>query len=130
MNKKILENKIGEKFGFGIFIVFLTMSISLFAFITEENKITGLATYSTEDNVNAMQSNLLEFNDFKSLSTLAAGNYYIDENGIVYWLDDSSKPAVAKTNHIDEIQKSKSIYIDADGNIGFVLIPLEWNQQK
>lgn len=126
MNKAI-KNKSGEKFGFGIFIVFLTMSISLFAFITEENKITGLATYSAEGNVNAMQSNLLEFNDVHSLSTLAAGNYYIDENGIVYWLDDESRPAVAKINHINEIQENKIIYIDADGNVGFVLIPLEWN---
>ena len=50
---------------------------------------------------------------------LAAGNYYIDENGIVYWTDDSSSPAIAKVNSIDESQKNRPIYIDNNGNVGY-----------
>ena len=123
---KTIKNKSGEKFGFGIFIVFLSISISLFSFVTEENKITGFAVQENKlEATKITMPKLLEFNDIKSLS-LAAGNYYADSDGTVYWIDDESKPAVARVKYVDESQKNRSIYIDGDGNIGYVLKPLEW----
>ena len=122
MNKK--SNKKGEKFGIGLFIVFLAVSISLFAFITEENKITGFATLENNEEEVILQNNLMEFNDVNLLSTLAAGNYYIDSYGTVYWIDDNSKPAIAKVNFADESQKNRHIYIDDEGRIGYVLNPI------
>jgi len=132
MNKKLARNKSGEKFGFGLLIVLLSISVSLFAFISEENKVTGFVV--AEENqkiVQIQQPILLEFNDVNSLSTLSAGNYYIDENGVVYWIDDESKPAIAKVTFFEESQKNRRIYIDDEGRIGYVLesISLIENEQ-
>ena len=80
MSKKIIKNKLGEKFGFGVFIVFLAMAISLFSFISEENKITGLVIFEDVTQNIVRTSDLRDFKDVNSLSILAAGNYYVDEN--------------------------------------------------
>ena len=126
MIKKLIKSKSGEKFSVGIFIVFLTIVISMFAFITEENKITGFAiSDANQEETQIVQPILLEFKDVNSLATLSAGNYYIDENGIVYWIDDEAKPAIAKVNFVDESQKNRHIYIDAEGRIGYVLKSIE-----
>ena len=108
-------------FGFGIFIIFLAMAVSLVSFITEENKITGFAAMDTEPVIVVISNEVVEFSDFKSLQTLSTGNYYVDNEGIVYWSDDESMPAVAKVKFIDESQKNRRIYIDDEGNIGYML---------
>ena len=124
--KKPLQNKSGQEFSSGVFIVILTISISLFAFISEGNNITGFATLdnkeagNTKEEISIIPNNLMEFNDIKSI-TLAAGNYYVDDEGIIYWIDDESRPPVARLKNIDEIQKNKNIYIDDEGRVGYVL---------
>lgn len=121
MSKKFV-NKKGEKLSSGLFIVILTISISLFSFISEENRITGFAiSGEKQEEIEVIQPDLIEFKDVNSLSTLAAGNYYIDGNGIVYWIDDESRPAIAKVNFVDESQKNRDIYIDIEGRIGYIL---------
>ena len=119
--KNLCKNKSGVKFSAGIFIIFLTMTVSLVSFITEENKITGFATISTEPDIVDISNILAVFNDFKSLQTLSAGNYYIDNEGTVYWIDDESLPAIAKVKFLDETQKKRIIYIDDEGTIGYIL---------
>ena len=119
---KITKNKSGERFSFGLFIVSLSITMTLFAFVSEENKITGLVTLeNNQENKESIPLALIEFNDVSSLSTLAAGNYYVDSDGIIYWTDDNSKPAIAKVKFVDEIQKNRAIYIDDQGRIGYVL---------
>ena len=129
-DKNFYKNKSGERFGFGLFIIFLAMALSLFAFISEDSRITGFAAISTEPSVVVISNVLTEFNDFKSLQTLSAGNYYVDNEGIVYWIDDESKPAIAKVKSIDEIQKNRVIYIDDEGRIGYVLNSVSINENN
>lgn len=127
--KNKIKSKSGEKFGLGMLIILLSMSISLFAFLTQDKNLVGLAASNldsgsskAENNFDSLSDNdLREFKDVNSLATLAAGNYFIDSDGIVYWFDDESKPAVAKVNSLDESQKRKQIYIDDGGRIGYVL---------
>ena len=113
-------NKSGREFGLGLAIIFLAISLSLFAFITEDNKITGFATLENQDYI-INPPKLLEFKYINSIGTLAPGNYYIDGDGIVYWTDDESRPAIAKVNSLDESQKSKDVYIDNEGRVGYTL---------
>ncbi len=119
MTKKLLNNKSGESFGFALAAILMSISIFSIAFISEGNKITGFAAKENVD-VN-VQPILIMFKDVNSLSTLAAGNYYIDSDGIVYWMGDESKPAIAKVNFVDESQKDRQIYIDDNGRVGYVL---------
>jgi len=128
--KNLYKNKSGEKFGFGLLIIFLVVTVSLFAFISEDSRITGFAAISTEPSIVVISNDLMEFNDFKSLQTLSAGNYYVDNEGIVYWIDDESMPAIAKVKSIDEIQKNRIIYIDAQGRIGYVLNSVLINENE
>ncbi|MBS3104880.1 hypothetical protein J4234_01340 [Candidatus Woesearchaeota archaeon] len=125
--KNLCKNKSGEKLGFGLIVVVFSIVISLFAFVSENNETTGFAVLEGNEN-NAVQynmeiipSNLIEFNKIKSLSTLAPGNYFIDDDGIVYWIDDESRPAIAIVKSHDETYENKLIYIDDEGRIGYVL---------
>lgn len=95
----------------------LLITISLIALKTGGNQVTGYAVSSANENV--QNQNLREFNDAKSLGTLAPGNYYIDGSGVVYWMDDESMPAVGKLTRVDESQKSRNIFIDNDGRVGY-----------
>ena len=121
-----MKNKKG-KFGFGIFIVFLAVAISLLSFISESSKTTGFAVLegnennAVQENTQIIPDNLMEFNEIKSLSTLAPGNYFVDDDGIVYWNDDESRPAIAIVKSHDETYENKLIYIDDEGRIGYVL---------
>lgn len=122
-------NKKGENFSFGVGVIVLSMVISLFAFISEDKDLVGLAASSlgardADLEITINYNELMEFKDIGSLSTLAAGNYYIDNDRIVYWIDDESKPAIAKVNFVDESQKNRYIYIDNEGRIGYVLVPI------
>lgn len=119
---KYAKNKLGKKFGNGLIVILLSVTIVMLAFVSENNKITGFVV--TE--ISEAQQSLMEFKDVNSLSSLAAGNYYIDSNGVVYWLDDESKPAVAKVNFVDETQQNRHIYIDDQGRIGYVLGTFPW----
>ena len=76
----------------------------MLAFISEEDKITGLV-----------------IKDINALSALGVGNYYIDSDGIVYYLDDNLKLAMAKVNFVDEVNKNRHIYIDNERRIWYVL---------
>ena len=122
MDKNLSNNKHGGHFNIALLVIFLSIAVSLLAFLGEDSKLTGFATgINSESNKITVQSNLPEFNDVKSLSSMAAGNYYIDGSGIVYWTDDDSRPAVAKVKFIDESQKNRAIYIDKDGNLGYII---------
>ena len=127
-NKKLIKNKKAEKFNSGIFVIFLAISISLIAFISEDNKITGFVTLSNIETTNTNQPYIKEYEDVKSLSSLAAGDYYIDDEGIVYYIDDELKLPMGKVKFIDDVQKDKHIYIDRNGNIGYVLTPISINE--
>ncbi|MBI2659036.1 hypothetical protein HYX05_02975 [Candidatus Woesearchaeota archaeon] len=122
-----MNNKKGEKFGFGLFVVVFSIVISLFAFVSENSRTAGFAVLEANENggvqynIDAALSNLIEFDKINSLSTLAPGNYFIDDDGIVYWIDDDSRPAIAIVKSHDEIYENKLIYIDDEGRIGYVL---------
>ena len=122
MTKNKMRKK-GEQFQFALAVIFLSIFVTLLAFMGEENKLTGYATAAESGNSNnaAAPQDLMEFNDVKSLETLAPGNYFIDSNGIVYWTDDSSSPATAKVKSADESQKNRQIYIDDEGNVGYLI---------
>lgn len=121
-------SKKGERFEIGLLLVVISISISMFSFVTEENNFTGFAVAQQNQEIQASQPSLMEFNDVKSLSTLSAGNYFIDGDGIVYFIDDETRFAMAKVNFADEVQKNKKIYIDAEGRIGYILDYIE-NEQ-
>ncbi|MDP6648477.1 MAG: hypothetical protein QGH34_03725, partial [Candidatus Woesearchaeota archaeon] len=100
-------------------VIVVSIAISLIAFISANSKITGFTT-STSSDANSGTS-LREYDDVNSLETLAAGSYYVDGDGIVYWVDDESKPAVAKVKFVQESQKNRQIYVDNNGNIGYLI---------
>ena len=120
-NKKLLKNKLGESFEFAIILITISIALSLIAFISEENKITGLVTSEAAPQNLVNTPDLMDIKDINSLGSLAAGNYYVDENGIVYWIDDESRLAIAQLNNFDENLKNREIYIDKYGRIGYVL---------
>ena len=117
INKNLAKK---AKFGFGLFVILLSIAISLFAFVTKDKNLVGLASHifsSKEDDL----TGLIEFESIKALN-LEQGNYYINAEGIVYSLD-KQKP-VAKINFIEESQKNRLIYIDNQGRVGYLLKPM------
>ena len=113
------KNKRGEHFQFALIAIFLSIFISIVAFMTEDNKITGFAISSPS--YEASNSNIKNFNNMDDLRSLSKGNYYIDGGGIIYWLDDESRPAIAKVAYIRDDNKNRQVYIDNEGNIGYVI---------
>jgi len=109
-----------EHFKIALIAIFSSISLFSLAFISEKEAIAGFAT-GIEPYNTANQPVLREFNDVDSLSTLAKGAYYIDDDGVVYWADDESKPAIAYVDIIDESQKNRHVYIDNYGNVGYVI---------
>ena len=120
MTKNQGKNKSGEHFNSALIFIILAITISLIAFISEENKITGFVT-SASPSFTDIKPGYNEYKDVDSLKSLAAGTYYIDFDGYVYWLDDESKPLVGKVDFVDEVQKNRQIYIDKNGNIGYLI---------
>ena len=120
MTKKLSKNKYGQHFNLALIVIFLSITISLIAFVSEDNKITGFVT-STDSSFVDAQPSYNEYKDVDSLKSLASGNYYIDANGYVYWLDDGSRPVIGKVSFVDQIQKNRQIYIDNNGNIGYLI---------
>ena len=119
MIKIFNNNKHGEHFNIALLVIFLSIAVSVLAFLGEDNKLTGFAAASPPYIITDYE--LREFNNINDLSSLSKGNYYIDGSGIVYWTNDESKPAVAKVKFIGESQKNRAIYIDKDGNIGYII---------
>ena len=113
MNGDIIKNKTGESINYGLILVLVSIAAFAIVFISENFKTTGFATIETQTN----ELSLREYNDVGSLRSLAPGNYYIDQDGIVYWLDDNSKPPIAKVNFVLDSQKNAHIYINNEGNI-------------
>ncbi len=106
-----------DHFNSALIVILLAIAVPLFAFMNEGRDYAGLATSPVTVEFQAFQ----EYNDVNSLRTLAPGTYYIDNDGTVFWLDDESRPAVAKVNYADESQKNRAIYIDNEGNIGYLI---------
>ena len=113
------KNKRGEHFQFALIAILLSVFISVIAFMTESNKITGFAISGSSNDV--AKPELRDMHNMDDLRSLSKGNYYIDSEGVVYWLDDESKPAIAKVDYIRDEQKNRQIYIDDEGNIGYVI---------
>ncbi|MBI2647504.1 hypothetical protein HYW99_03435 [Candidatus Woesearchaeota archaeon] len=113
----MIKNKRGENFRLGLFVIAISIVISALAFLTSSN-ITSFVTSDT-DTSTYTTNYLKEFTYVDSLSTLAPGNYYIDGDGIVYWLDDDSAPAIAKVTVVYESQKNRQIYVDKEGDISY-----------
>ena len=113
-------NKRAEHFNSALFAIVLSIAAVSLAFLSEDRSLTGFVAYE-EQSLVIEKPNLIVFDDVNSLRTLSAGNYYIDGNGIVYWIDDDSMPAIAKVSSLDESQKNRKIHIDNEGRIGYLL---------
>lgn len=110
-----------DHFNFALALILISITVSIIAFVSEDKKITGFATASADSEETIITQVLREFNDVDELSSLAQGNYYVNDAGFVYWLEDESSPAIAKINFVRDEQKNRHIYIDSSGNIGYVL---------
>lgn len=110
-----------DHFNFALAVILVSITVSIIAFVSEDKKITGFATVSTDSEETIITQGLMEFNNADELSTLAPGNYYVNDAGFVYWLDDESSPAIAKVSFVRDEQKNRHIYIDNGGNVGYVL---------
>ena len=113
------KNKRGEHFNFALVAISLSIFISIIAFMTEDSGVTGFVTASPTYDV--ADSNIRNFDNMDDLRSLSKGNYYIDGNGIVYWLDDESRPAIAKVAYIRDENRNRQVFIDNEGNIGYVI---------
>ena len=113
-------NKRAEHFNSALLVIVVSIAVASLAFLTEDGIPTGFVAYEGQEFV-PVAPNLLVFDNVDSLRTLSAGNYYVDGNGIVYWLDDSSMPAIARVSSIGESQENRKIHIDNEGNVGYLL---------
>ena len=118
MSVKTHSNGESAHFKLALLVISLAIVIPSIAFISEKKDIAGLASSELQYSVSSEPS-LKDFDTVKSLGTLVPGNYYIDNEGIVYWTDDSSSPPVARVRSIQESQKNRRIYIDDLGNVGY-----------
>lgn len=121
MTKMFKKSESRDHFNFALAVILISITVSIIAFVSEDKKITGFATVSANSEETIITQELREFNNINELGSLAPGNYYVDDTGIVYWLDDESSPAIAKVNFVRDEQKNRHIYIDNNGNVGYVL---------
>ena len=104
----------------GMFLALVSMAIFSIALLSEQSGTTGFVT--ANDNSNTVHVlDLKDFRDINSLGELGAGKYYISGDGIVYYIDASSRFPVAKIDYVNELQKNRFIYIDSNGNIGYLI---------
>ncbi len=115
----MVKNKRGEHFSLALLVIIISIAVFSIGFLSENSSPTGLAVY--DEDYASIDIDLIIYDNLDSLSALAAGNYYVDGNGIVYWVDDESKPPIAKVNSLSESQKNRRIFIDKEGNIGYLL---------
>jgi len=109
-----------DKFSYGIFLIVSIISISMLAFLNEDKNITGYVIAGESANYESASA-LAEFNSLNSLAQLSPGLYYVYADGYVYSVDDYSRLLVGKVSHLEDSQKDKLVYIDRNGNIGYVL---------
>ena len=114
-----MKDKKGESLKTGLLVIAASIIISSLALMNSNEDITGYVVGDTESLNSHVSQELKSYDYIDSLKTLAAGNYFIDDSGIVYWTDDPSRPAVGKVRYIYESQKNRQIYIDENGNIGY-----------
>ena len=105
-------------FNSALLAVIVSMSVISLAFMSQNKDITGFAV-SEEPAQSAQQ--VAELKDFKSLESLSPGTYYVNSDGIVYWLDDSSLPVVARIRHLQDDQRGIKVYVDSNGNVGYII---------
>lgn len=109
-----------DKFTYGIFLIVSFILLSTLAFLNEDKNITGYVIAGESAN-HESASALSEFNSLNSLAQLSPGLYYVYADGYVYSVDDYARLLVGKINRLDDPQKDKLVYIDRNGNIGYVL---------
>lgn len=114
------QNKRAEHFNSALLVVVISIAVASVAFLTEDKNTTGFVV-SEEQSLVIEKPNLMIFDNVDSLKTLSAGDYYIDGNGIVYWIEDESMPAIAKVSSVSEVQKNRKIHIDNEGRVGYLL---------
>ena len=105
-------------FNSALLAVIVSMSVISLAFMSESNDITGFAV--SEEPSQSVHA-VAELKDFKSLETLSPVNYYVNGEGIVYWLDDSSLPVVVRIRHLQDDQRGIKVYVDSNGNVGYII---------
>ena len=88
-----------------VIVILVIIVLFVTAFFTE-SKLSGMAVYSGLEQIEA--SELYEF---------AEGNYYIDDNWVVYWIDDSSKPAIAQLHSMRDAYSDRYFYVSDDGMV-------------
>lgn len=115
------KHKDKDHFKSALVAVAIVIFISLIGLMSGQNNITGFATGTSYNSNAATQTDVKEYENVESLGVLAPGNYYIDANGIVYWMDDEVTPAVAKVKSLTDDQKNRKIYIDDWGNVGYLI---------
>ena len=115
------KHKDKDHFKSALVAVALVTFISLIGLMSGQNNLTGFVTSTPYSADAATQTNVREYQNVNSLQVLAPGNYYIDSNGFVYWMDDDSSPAVAKVTNLRDEQKNRKIYIDDQGNVGYLI---------
>ena len=115
-----MNNKKGEHFNSALIVILMSIAVSLLAFMGEDNlnKVTGFAV---SDSYSQEQPTLLQFKSVSSLGSLSSGRYYIDEEGMVYWMDDNSRPAIGKITYLSDSQKNREVYVDKNGNVGYII---------
>ena len=111
-------NKRAEHFNSALIVIIISIAVVSTAFLSENRNLTGLVVYNEQLVIE--KPNLIVFDNVNSLRTLAPGDYYIDGDGIVYWVEDDSKPAIAKVSSLAKSQKNRKVHIDNEGNIGYL----------
>ena len=101
----MVRGKKGNHFPIAIIVILVVIILFVTAFFTE-SKLSGMAVYSGLEQIEA--SELYEF---------AEGNCYIDDNGVVYWIDDSSKPAIAQLHSMRDAYSDRYFYVSDDGMV-------------
>ena len=122
LNKTFYRNtKMNNKaYHFKVALWAIAISILVFsaAFFTEDKNATGFIV--SDDSVELPKANPILLNNANSLSQLSPGNYYIDMKGNVQWMDDSSRPVIAKLVSYNENELDRSVYVSIEGEVFFV----------
>jgi hypothetical protein len=103
----------------GMFLAIISMAIFSVALMSEQPGITGQVVAIDSAQIDIFS--LREFKDVNSVGELSAGKYYLSREHIIYYIDDTSRFPVAKIVHLDDAQKDRFVYIDASGNLGYLI---------
>lgn len=117
--KKRTRNE--DKFGVGILLIILSISVTMFGFLSEERNIVG---YAAGENRAINEGNAILY-AYNSLSELSPGKYFVYDDGSVYSIEEYAKLFVGKVKHVQEIHKNRNLYVDRNGNVGYVLDVVE-----